>query len=362
MSSKPEGTLDLLTDLLDTIHRSRQSILAARGRKYQARLERRKERAKLASRVRLGDDDDFVDETTAEADDERLLEELASQFSAPPRASVAPPSLSSSSSSSSSISSGIKPESAAIFQGNSDKGFDSATDLKYDLEAAHVFEDFRIEVQKWFGDNSLRRKDTDARGDFADYLVNKYLSKRLDPLPPSKTVTTVRRAISKIVEDVGSATDLSLDFAETAFKISGEGLGVVVGGVGSGGGEVLPGGSAAKSAATDDKNAQTIKAAALAATKAASSVAADPALKKKAAAGGAGAGGGKGPAVPAASAAPKMSDAEKREAEKQRIKEQYEGYMKLKNQTEAHPDQAKAKEYEALENDIKSLLTTLQKK
>ncbi len=47
-------------------------------------------------------------------------------------------------------------------------------------------------------------------------------------------------------------------------------------------------------------------------------------------------------------------------AEKVKIKAQYESFMSLKKQAEDHPDHQTAQQYSALNDDIQSLLTSLQ--
>ena len=48
-----------------------------------------------------------------------------------------------------------------------------------------------------------------------------------------------------------------------------------------------------------------------------------------------------------------------REEEKIKMKREYEQYMKLKKNTEEHPDNAKVKEYEKLQDEIKSLMSSI---
>ena len=50
LEEEPEKTLDLLDELLYTIHSTRTTVLESRARKYQKRVEKRKEKAKMAMR------------------------------------------------------------------------------------------------------------------------------------------------------------------------------------------------------------------------------------------------------------------------------------------------------------------------
>lgn len=60
---------------------------------------------------------------------------------------------------------------------------------------------------------------------------------------------------------------------------------------------------------------------------------------------------------PAASSA---APVDKGAAEKQRIKQQYENYMKLKRKNDQHKDSQRIKEYESLNEDIKTVLQSIQ--
>lgn len=57
-----------------------------------------------------------------------------------------------------------------------------------------------------------------------------------------------------------------------------------------------------------------------------------------------------------------MTVVEKRDREKQKIKEQYESYMKIKSNSESNPDNKHAKDYEDLNADIRSLITSIKGK
>lgn len=45
------------------------------------------------------------------------------------------------------------------------------------------------------------REDEDTRAEFADYLTDKYLCSKLDPLQSSELVSKVRKTLSKLIED-----------------------------------------------------------------------------------------------------------------------------------------------------------------
>jgi len=58
----------------------------------------------------------------------------------------------------------------------------------------------------------------------------------------------------------------------------------------------------------------------------------------------------------------KTEAAQKKEAEKEKIKKQYEAYMKLKSNNNTVIDKQREKEFEELNSDIKDLLSTIQNK
>ena len=80
----------------------------------------------------------------------------------------------------------MKVRAAKVLQGTPDT-YGGREELQNDFHAASVFEEFRDELTKWFMNNPAARNDTDQKGNYADYLNEKYLCEKLDPLPPSLT-------------------------------------------------------------------------------------------------------------------------------------------------------------------------------
>ena len=56
--------------------------------------------------------------------------------------------------------------------------------------------------------NAASRQNEEVRGEYADYLTEKYLSNRLDPLPPSRTISAVRKEMLSIIETFAVLTYL----------------------------------------------------------------------------------------------------------------------------------------------------------
>ena len=203
-----ERTLDLLDELIGTIHRSRLSTFAARSHKHEKRMKRRADQLSQAkaSRHRLVSNLQFVDEQMADEEDERLLQELSSQFSVP-----APLPLPK-------INNSIPQLKAQLFSGGT-QTFNRLDDMQGDIKAAKIFDEFRIELQTFIEADPIRRNSKEGREEFSDYLVDKYLAKKLDPLPTSKTVSGVRKAVSEIIEQLAVAEDVSSDFGSKFFGL-----------------------------------------------------------------------------------------------------------------------------------------------
>lgn len=266
LEEEPEKTLDLLDELLFTIHSTRANVLTARARKYEKRVEKRKEKAKMA--MRRANRGTFIDESQQDQEIDALFQDVASDFEAP-----APQQVKKTDKSGSqgmyggefiddqdedtvkaldklSIGGGVgggnerlrrgaenvmqslendvkmanerkeneKKKVPRLMQGSKD-AYNSRDELANDTESVQVLEEFRDELCSWFRTNITGRNNIDARGQYADYLNDKYLCQRLDPLPPSKTVSNVRRNISNLVEALGSASgNLNVDWAEKRFE------------------------------------------------------------------------------------------------------------------------------------------------
>lgn len=157
-----ERTLDMLDELIGTIHRSRLATFAARSRKHEKRMKRRAEQLSnaTASRHRNNANLQFVNEQMADEEDDRILEDLSSNFSVPVSA---PAPLRK-----------VLPK-AQLFTGKAET-FNRLENIDGDLQAARIFDEFRVELQQFVQNDPIRRNSVEGRGDFADYLVEKYLS------------------------------------------------------------------------------------------------------------------------------------------------------------------------------------------
>jgi hypothetical protein len=258
LEEEPEKTLDLLDELLFTIHSTRANVLNSRARKYEKRVEKRKEKANMA--MRRANRSTFVDETSQDREIDAMFRDVANDFQAPPPReaqrsdndddfddddeatieAVSKLKIGAGAASNSRLRKGAENIMAAmesdvamgnkkkdkakgskppprLLQGSRD-AYNSKEELSHDMKSVQIFESFREELQGWFRTNMTGRNDLDQRGTYADYLNDKYLCQALDPLPPSMTVSQVRRQISGIVEALGSASgNLNVDWAEKKF-------------------------------------------------------------------------------------------------------------------------------------------------
>ena len=351
----PERTLDLLDELIGTIHRSRLSTFAARARKHEKRIKRRAEQLSqaTASRHRNMANLRFVDEQQADEEDERILEELSSQFAVPAPVPAKREKE----------KEALPAPRAQLFKGGT-QTFNKLDDLQAEIAAAKIFEEFRVELQKFITTDPIRRNTREGREEFADYLVDKYLAKRLDPLPTSKTVSGVRKAVSEIAEKLASADDVSADFGSEFFGIDelskNDPLSTVLRDTAKGkdsmGRYKNPDDDPNPSASRPTKQDKVAAKQAREAAEAAAAPANRALLAAKVAA--SSAGGGKTTVLNQGKVV--ETETERLAREKARIKEQYEAYRRLERTNADAVDKEKKVEVEALADDIRGLLSAVQ--
>ena len=80
LEEEPEKTLDLLDELLFTIHSTRANVLEARAKKYEKRVAKRKEKAKMA--MRRANRGTFIDERDRDEEIDELFQDVAQDFQA----------------------------------------------------------------------------------------------------------------------------------------------------------------------------------------------------------------------------------------------------------------------------------------
>lgn len=320
-STKSTTTLDVAEDCLNEIHHCRTSILQDKMRQFARRLEHQKKRKMVAlknyqqmnailddfgtkGKVEDAENDDLVDNSIFD----KYAEMLNSQ------AVIQPPTF---------TKSERKVGSKSVSLSITDKyTFDSMSSpmQQQDREVVSIFTSFREELQSWWTNEPLRRHDYSAREEYADYLTDKYMCQKLDPLPTTKVVSNMRKEISRIIDAFASKEELTADFHEAVFKIDASSIMDTSQ-------EVMS--SVAKT--TDQLNTVAINTI-----------------------------GSKLPEKSAKLAEKFAGDAaagSKKEQERLKIKQQYEAYMATKGK-KLNED---AKQYEDLNDDIRSLIKSLQK-
>ena len=236
-------SLEILEECFDRIYTTRKSVLASKQRSF-SKLEDKRKHGKLtgtparnsSSRQRgssparpsrggghLGEVlDKFQDDSGEEND-----VPTGKRTPAPNRTAAAP--------SSSSYRSLDRdgPKSTLTTTTAVPKVIENSMDLTPDdLKATVVFDEFRTELIAWLteklhaqttpaaaakGQKALQKEFIDACADCADYLTDKYLCLKLDPLHSSELVSKVRKTMSKIIEDFAVSGDVPEDFEEVRF-------------------------------------------------------------------------------------------------------------------------------------------------
>lgn len=162
-------------------------------------------------------------------------------------------------------------------------------------------------MEAWWKRNVVKRHDTEARAEMADYFSDAYLTKRLDPLPNSKAVSQFRKSMASIIDQFANPEEeMGKDWPAKVFNFE------------------IPGDmGAAMRGGEEEKEVEEV---------------------------------GHDERGPAGH---QRRRAMAREGEKQKMKQEYERYMDLKKNTETHPDNNKVQEYERLQDEIKSLMSTI---
>ena len=76
-----------------------------------------------------------------------------------------------------------------------------------------TLEDFKTEINTWWSQSpSIQRSDDDVREEYADYLTEKYMCQKFDLFPSSLEITKIRKEVCKVIENF--ATDGYLNFIE----------------------------------------------------------------------------------------------------------------------------------------------------
>lgn len=306
------SSIDLLEECLDSIYRARKKSLDARGIRANIVLEKRRAKLQSQSRQRPGTDHSLRNEINHDASFADATAKLASRSTPSPIEISTEETLN--------------------------------EDTAYDKKAQQIFEEFEVELVSWWGQQPEKREDDDCKGEYADYLTEKYMCQKLDAFPPSSEVTSIRKRIYKIIEDFAADDKFKI---EAHFKSA-----EYVGGKQQKGGvpRVNPKEKSSSVSMPHKGKDQAMP------HKKSSSI--SPAERALAVAGAASL---KSARKTADGAVDVVSTVEqKRVQEKDKIQEQYAAYMKMKQQTVEVESKEHLQQYEQLNDDIRGLLSSIQ--
>jgi len=179
---------------------------------------------------------------------------------------------------------------------------------KDDLLAQKIFDSFKNDLNQWWVEHPLHRNDEDMRGRVADDLTERYLSHKLDSMNATRTITHIRKSMADIIEN---------------FACDG----------------ILPPEISGQIVTTNKK--KPITAVEIMRAKDEATRQANESYEKK-----------------REEEKEKMTGKDRETKEKNKIKEQYENYMRLKSKAVNHEDNVREKEIENHLNEIKSLIST----
>jgi hypothetical protein len=202
-------SLDLLDECLTLIYRSRKATLNARARHHEQRLEKRRIKLLSQSRMRtkFASRNDIVEENP------NLI--LDDGYDSPKKESP------------NKMENKIVKDSNSIISeinGDENESINTTKSTSHNMtNISSVFACFRDEIIAWMADNMNEEKlhDDECRGDFADYLTDKFMCSILDPMPPSRNVSQVRKQIYKIIEDFAKSGTIPKSFEVMEFSSDG---------------------------------------------------------------------------------------------------------------------------------------------
>ena len=305
LSPSKNNSIDLIEDCLNHIYRSRKKNLLEKARKFNEKYEEKKNPQKKDNPFLSNNDPAEIDELShtsingkeresvklTEKTDElevedhisprginkknkksdidekeeiRILQSITTQFKAPD----------------------LKPMPFNKYK--------SITSSEHDPVAESIFNEFSIELQKWMAANQTA--DDEVRGEYADFLIDKYLARKLDLFESSPKIASIRKTISQVVEQFASSAELS---------------------------ELLP--HLPPVDITDHSPQKETE----------MNTGVNVAIARK------------------------MAE-EKSQQHKQKVKSQYETFLNMKKRADSHPDNKTVQQYTELNDDIKSLLSSIQ--
>jgi hypothetical protein len=324
---RQENTLDLIEEALNHIYTVRKRALAQRANQHQNVVEQRKQEAdstSILSPISRGrrptlssfsaDKDDEEDKEKAE-----LVSQLSTKLKAPNITAPPPPNMN------------LPPR----------------AERKKKLDPNKLLEEFLSEYYTYV--EKTLRDDRDVDED-TEFLTEKYFTNGLDNIPSSSEVNSIKKKISAHIEDLGSGNTYILKkFLRTYQLANSNATNTTSTTTTTTDSNILSDESAgsANATTTAGENSVNYLDAALSSKKSKSVTFSDQSDTGNSSSNNSNSKTNKS-----------MSNAERAAAEKQRIKQQYENYMKLKRKNDMQ-DQ-KVKEYESLNEDIRSIINSIQ--
>lgn len=303
------NSIDLLEDCLKQIYWARRSNLLAR-------IKRSKEKQDNCNSVLFGESTEKslvsgshgerINNAILDLKKEEIDDRIASSHTSSPKKLFQ-----------------VTPINKAQYLDMKKRSKNSSDSSKDDTVAVSLYDNFLNEVSKWLRSNPQGVKDENLRGEFADFLVDKYLSSKLDLYERSEMVANIRKQVSNDIEEfasVGTPPSRNQDIISTKQQLIQNNSIQQPKPLSS-----SPSGERNTDDLTEDSNAP-------------------PPVQPP-------------PPVPPVSK-PFEQDREKQQKEK--IKSQYENFVNTKKKVSLHPDNKMMQEYSDLNQDIQSLLSSLQ--
>mmetsp|Transcript_11655 Transcript_11655/g.25996 ORF Transcript_11655/g.25996 Transcript_11655/m.25996 type:complete len:319 (+) Transcript_11655:177-1133(+) len=304
-------TITIVEECLSRIYHSRRASLQAKSRKFKERQARReKNHSSSPERRRM---EVNLDNPLEDYDDKDILEELTTKFRAPPV-----------------VRAPYQKERSQIA-------------LAYEVQDADAIRQLSLfcnEILALVDKSPIRCPDDEFRGDFCDLMVQKYLTDKLDTMENSRTVSKVRRYLSNIIEMFASSGNIpqlqrAVENAQKECVVDSNSLEKASPGKARGTGSPH---SPSDSAASASPQTQAKASPKQESQRSAVALRVSSDTKK----------------VPSA--------ADRKKAEQERIKAQYEQLMTLKKKTENHPDSATINQYTDLHSDIQNVIDSINAK
>ena len=182
------NSLDILEECFNSIHRCRKNSLLEKINRQSGKINPYSRGDKITSAQ--PDKQKFISTSTLRQDSGAFLK---TSLTRQPHHVPEPVEVSSSDS--------IIPESKSMDTRGPQHTRGPSKKSALESKAEDALSSLRKEVFAWCSKNPDQVEDEDARADFADYLTEKYLCNILDPMPPSPIITAVRKQLSADLDD-----------------------------------------------------------------------------------------------------------------------------------------------------------------